>query len=226
MTLWTELESAEFTLAVRGYDRTEVDEFIDGAVSAVRDIEERNSALHAKVNALESELASRRQNSSSIEHAFLEAVEKKQLLLADAERRANEILSRAESHAANKVAAEDVEALREQARVMLEQASGMLSEAQRDAALVRSKAASEGEAAVAEIRIEADRLLAAAEAEAAGIVAGAEQQHDRLVAALRLLQDAVAEMLTTGAERHEVIKVILDGEGAEPAPGDRDAAIA
>ena len=31
MKLWTELESAEFTLAVRGYDRNEVDEFIDAA---------------------------------------------------------------------------------------------------------------------------------------------------------------------------------------------------
>lgn len=226
MKLWTELESAEFTLAVRGYDRAEVDEFIDAAVEAVREVEEKNSALHAKVKALESELAARRQTSNSIEHAFLEAVEKKQLMLEDAEKRANEILARAESHAANTVAAKDVEALREQARVMLEQASAMLADAQREAAMIRSKAASDGEDAVAEIRAEAERLLDAANTEAAAIIAGAEQQHDRLTAALRLLQDAVNEMLTEGAERHEIIKVILDGQGNDAALRGRDAVIA
>ncbi len=71
MKLWTELESAQFTLSVRGYDRDEVDDFIDTAVAAVREVEDRSSALHAKVKALESELAVRRQSSSSVEHAFL-----------------------------------------------------------------------------------------------------------------------------------------------------------
>jgi DivIVA domain-containing protein len=224
--LWTELESAQFTLSVRGYDRDEVDDFLDAAVLAVREVEDRNSALHAKVKALESELALRRQTSSSVEHAFLEAVEKKQLMLADAERRANDILARAESHAADSSVAEDVEALREQARLMLEQASTMLSDAQREAAMIRSNAAAEGQDAVSIIRAEADRMLAAAEAEAAAIVAGAEQQHDRLAAALRLLQDAVAEMLTSGAERHDVIKVVLDDQADAEPSDDRGAAIA
>jgi DivIVA domain-containing protein len=226
MKLWTELEGAEFALAVRGYDRDEVDDFIDAAVSAVREVEDRNSALHAKVKALESELAIRRQSTSSIEHAFLEAVEKKQAMLADAEKRANDILARAESHAANSAAAQDVEALRDQARTMLEQATTMLADAQREAAMIRSNAIAEGEGAVAQIRAEADRMLAAAEAEAAAIVAGAEQQHDRLAAALRLLQDAVGEMLETGAERHEAIRVVLDADGNEPTVGERGAAIA
>jgi DivIVA domain-containing protein len=226
MKLWTELEGAEFALAVRGYDRAEVDDFIDAAVKAVREVEDRNSALHAKVKALESELAIRRQSTSSIEHAFLEAVEKKQAMLADAEKRANDILARAESHAANSAAAQDVEALRDQARTMLEQATTMLADAQREAAMIRSNAIAEGEGAVAQIRAEADRMLAAAEAEAAAIVAGAEQQHDRLAAALRLLQDAVGEMLETGAERHEAIRVVLDADGNEPTVGDRGAAIA
>lgn len=227
MKLWTELEGAGFNLSVRGYDRTEVDEFLDAAVIAVREIEDRNSALHAKVKALESELATRRKTSSSVEHAFLEAVEKKQLMLADAEKRANEILSRAESHTANTVAAQDVEALREQASVMLEQASTMLSDAQREAAMIRSKAAADAEAAVGAVRAEAERMLTAAEAEAGAIVAGAEQQHDRLAAALRLLQDAVSEMLTTGAERHDIIKVVLNEDTLTSQTNDeRGAAIA
>lgn len=225
MKLWTELEAAEFALAVRGYDRDEVDDFIDAAVLAVREIEDRNSALHAKVKALESELVVRRQSSTSIEHAFLEAVEKKQAMLADAEKRAEEILARAESHAASHVSAQEAEALRDQARLMLEQASTMLADAQREAAMIRSNAVAEGEAAVAQIKGEADRMLAAAEAEAAVTIAGAEQQHDRLAAALRLLQDAVTEMLETGAERHEAIRVVL-GDNAGDAAGDRDAAIA
>lgn len=220
--LWTEIEGAQFTLAVRGYDRAEVDEFIDATVEGVRTIEDENSALHAKVKALESELANRRQSSSSVEHAFLEAVEKKQLMLADAEKRANEILERAESHAASSVAAQEAEAIRAQAAVMLEQASAMLSDAERESAMIRAKAASDGEAAVVAIKAEAERMLAAAETEAAAILAGAEQQHDRLAAALRLLQDAVAEMLTSGAERHEIIKVVLDGEESET----QDAAVA
>jgi len=223
--LWTEIEGAQFTLAVRGYDRGEVDDFLDGTVAAVREMEDQNSALYAKVKTLESELASRRQTSSSVEHAFLEAVEKKQLMLADAEKRANEILARAESHAANQPAAEEAEAIREQARLMLEQASQMLSDAERESAMIRANAAAEGETAVVAIKAEAEKMLAAAEAEAAAIVAGAEQQHDRLAAALRLLQDAVAEMLTAGAERHEVIKVVLDRQSLAEAGG-RDAAIA
>mgnify|MGYP001820657406 FL=1 len=226
MKLWTELESAQFTLAVRGYDRDEVDDYIDKAVMAVREVEDRSSALHAKVKALESELALRKQSSSSVEHAFLEAVEKKQLMLADAEKRANEILRRAEGRAVDPVVAEDVEALREQARMMLEQASTMLSDAQREAAMIRSNAAAEGESAIATIRAEAERMLTAAEAEAAAIVAGAEQQHDRLAAALRLLQDAVAEMLTTGAAQHDAIRVALDQDPTGKPSGDRGAAIA
>jgi cell division initiation protein len=221
--LWTKLEGVEFTLAVRGYDRNQVDEFLDSAVIAVREVEDRDSALHAKVKALESELAARRQSSSSVEHAFLEAVEKKQLMLADAEKRANEILSGAASHAATAGSAEDVEALRHQARELLEQASTMLSDAQREAVMIRSKASAEGEAAAASVRAEAGRMLAAAEAEAAGIVAGAEQQHDRLAVALRLLQDAVSEMLTTGAEQHDVIKVAL-GEDSRASQGDNHGA--
>lgn len=226
MKLWTEIEQAQFTLAVRGYDRTEVDEFIDAMVDAVREVEDKNSALHAKVKVLEAEVANSRRTSSSVEHAFLEAVEKKQLMLADAERRANEILERAESHAASSPAAIEAEALREQASLMLEQASGMLTDAERESAMIRSKAAAEGEGAVTAIKAEAERMLAAAEAEAAAIVAGAEQQHDRLAAALRLLQDAVAEMLATGAERHEVIKVVLGEADEAEAHTDRGAAIA
>ena len=226
MKLWTEIEQAQFTLAVRGYDRTEVDEFIDAMVAAVRDVEDKSSALYAKVKVLESEVANRRETSSSVEHAFLEAVEKKQLMLADAERRANEIMERAESHAANSPSAQEAEALRAQASLMLEQASRMLTDAERESAMIRSKAAAEGEGAVAAIRTEAERMLAAAEAEAAAIVAGAEQQHDRLAAALRLLQDAVAEMLTSGAEHHEVIKVVLSDTDEVATHTDRGAAIA
>lgn len=226
MKLWTELEAAEFAIAVRGYDKDEVDDFVEAAVIAVREVEDQNSALHAKVKALESELAIRRQSSSSIEQAFLDAVEKKQVMLADAEKRANEILARAESHATNSATAEDVEALRDQARLMLEQASTMLADSQQEAAMIRSNAAAEGESAVAQIKAEAERMLAAAEAEAAAIVAGAEQQHDRLAAALRLLQDAVGEMLQTGAEQHEAIRVVLDGNGNDRAVPGQGAAIA
>ena len=225
MKVWTEIERAQFTLAVRGYDREEVDEFLDQAVAAVREVEDRNSALLAQVKALESELASRRQSSSSVEHAFLAAVEKKQAMLADAERRANEILERAERTAGTTAAAEEVEALRAQARLMLEQASTMLSDAEREAAMIRSKAAAEGENAVTAIKAEAQKMLTAAQSEAAAIVAGAEQQHDRLAAALRLLQDAVAEMLTTGAEQHDVIKVVLE-EHAALAGNDQGTAVA
>jgi DivIVA domain-containing protein len=225
VNLWTEIEGAQFSLAVRGYDRGEVDEFIDEAVAAVRELEDKNSALHGKVKALETELASRRETSESIEHAFLEAVEKKQLMLADAERRANEILARAESHAASGSGVAEAEALREQAKFMLDQASTMLADAERESAMIRSRAAAEGERAVTVIKTEAERMLAAAEAEAAAIVAGAEQQHDRLAAALRLLQDAVGEMLTTGAEQHEIIKVVLDKQSADALPMS-DAAIA
>lgn len=224
--LWTKLEEAQFTLAVRGYDRDEVDNFIDTAIVAVREIEDRNSALHAKVKALDSELANSRRVSSSVEHAFLDAVEKKQLMLADAEKRATEILARAESHAAHNNAGEEAEQLRTQAGLMLEQASSMLNEAERESVMIRTRAAADGEDAVARIRAEAERMLAAAEAEAAGIVAGAEQQHDRLAAALRLLQDAVAEMLSTGAARHEVIKVVLGADDVAIAQDDHGAAIA
>mgnify|MGYP001818630843 CR=1 FL=1 len=226
MKLWTEIEEAQFNLAVRGYDRGEVDDFLDSMVIAVRDIEDRNSALHAKVKALESELVNRREASSSVEHAFLEAVEKKQLMLADAEKRANEILARAESHAASSATGAEVEAIREQAKLMLEQASQMLSDAERESAMIRSRAASDGEVAVSSIRAEAERMLSAAEAEAAAIVAGAEQQHDRLAAALRLLQDAVGEMLSSGAERHEVIKVVLGDSDSEEIGNEHGAAIA
>lgn len=226
MKLWSEIERAQFSLAVRGYDRGEVDDFLDATVTAVRELEDKNSTLHGKVKALESELAARRETSASIEHAFLEAVEKKQAMLADAEKRANEILSNAESHAANSAGAVEVEALREQAKLMLDQASTMLADAERESTMIRSKAAAEGERAVAVIKGEAERMLAAAEAEAAAIVAGAEQQHERLAAALRLLQESVSEMLTAGAERHEIIKVVLDRNRMAETAANHDVAMA
>lgn len=226
MKLWTELESAQFTLSVRGYDRDEVDDFLDRFILAVRDVEDRNSALHAKIKVLESEVATRKETSSSVEHAFLDAVEKKQLMLADAERRADEILAKAESHAASTVAADEAEVLRAHAGEMLDQASEMLADAERESVLIKSRAAAEGEEAVAMIRAEADRMLAAASTEAGAIVAGAEQQHDRLAAALRLLQDAVADMLVAGAERHDVIKVVLDSDEVAALQDNRGVAIA
>ncbi|MDX2344304.1 MAG: DivIVA domain-containing protein [Acidimicrobiia bacterium] len=226
MKLWTELEGAQFTLAVRGYDRDEVDDLLDTAVIGIREVEDRNSALHAKLKALESELANSKRTSSSAEHAFLDAVEKKQLMLADAEQRATEILATAESDAAGNVVGKEAEALRAQASLMLDQASAMLADAEGESVLIRSRAAADGEDAVIRIKAEAERMLAAAEAEAAGIVASAEQQHDRLAGALRLLQDSVAEMLTAGAERHEVIKVVLDSGDVPNHAADRGAAIA
>jgi DivIVA domain-containing protein len=226
MKLWTEIEGAEFTLAVRGYDREEVDAFLDAAIVGVREVEEENSALHAKVNKLVNELESTRAKSTSVEHAFLEAVEQKQRMLADAERRATEILAAAESHVGKSEAEKEVAGLRSQARLMLEQAREMLAAAEREAASIRLAAAGDGEAAVAAIKAEAEKILAAAESEAAGIVEGAQKQHDRLVAALRLLQDAVREMLVTGAQKHEAIKVVLDATDSTSASQVEDAAIA
>lgn len=226
MKLWTEIEGAEFTLAVRGYDREEVDAFIDAVVVGVREVEEENSALHAKVKKLATEIDSNRAKSTSVEHAFLEAVEQKQRLLADAERRATEILAAAESHAGKSEAEKEVAALRSQSRLMLEQAREMLAAAEREAASIRLAAAGDGEAAVAAIKAEAERMLAAAESEAVGIVEGAQKQHDRLVAALRLLQDAVGEMLTTGAQEHDAIKVVLNAADPSSTSHVEDAAIA
>ena len=42
----------------------------------------------------------------------------------------------------------------------------------------------------------------------------------------RATQDAVAEMLETGAERHEAIRVVLGDNPADTVAGDRGAAIA
>lgn len=226
MKLWTDIEGAEFTLAVRGYDREEVDAFLDAVAVGVREVEEENSALHAKVKKLATEIDSNRAKSTSVEHAFLEAVEQKQRLLADAERRASEILAAAESNAGKSEAEQEVAGLRSKARLMLEQAREMLAAAEREAASIRLAAAGDGESAVTAIKAEAERMLAAAESEAATIVESAQKQHDRLVAALRLLQDAVGEMLTSGAEEHDAIKVVLNAADPSRTSREEDAAIA
>lgn len=221
--LWSDVENAEFTLAVRGYDRGEVDDFIDRTARAVRDVEEQNSALHAKLKTLETDLAATREKASSVEHAFLDAVEHKQRLLAEAEQEAIEILAAAESHVGSVDSAEG-SVRREAARKMLEEAAAVLAAAKEESVRIRSAAVADGEAVLEDLRRDAVAMRATAQVEADSIVAGARHRRDQLVAALRLLQEAVREMLETGARDHEAIRVILT-ETVETASSDPTVAM-
>ncbi len=141
-------QAPSFTVSLRGYDREEVDEYLDSlaeALGQVNDAEEHNRRLHAHINRLNSrirELEERIRSDEPRSGSLL--AERIGILLREAEDAATETISTAEVKAAG----------------LVSEAEAKVAEAEQEARASNAKAEQEAQ------RIEAAARAGAAEVEA------------------------------------------------------------
>lgn len=95
----TDVESKAFTQALRGYQMDEVDDFLDEVMTTLKAHEQRLREAQDRIRSLESDLASRGGDESTISRAFLAAQRSADALIADAETEAVKIKREAEAEA-------------------------------------------------------------------------------------------------------------------------------
>ncbi|HUO46413.1 MAG TPA: DivIVA domain-containing protein [Acidimicrobiia bacterium] len=95
----TDIESKAFTQALRGYQMDEVDDFLDEVMTTLKAHEQRLREAQDRIRSLESDLASRGGDESTISRAFLAAQRSADALIADAETQAVRIKREAEAEA-------------------------------------------------------------------------------------------------------------------------------
>jgi len=158
--------SPRFTLSLRGYDKVEVDEYLEELSARSGEFDAQLNAYEERARALEHQKQRMAARIAELEdairsespHTVRALGERISLILGEAETGAEETLSQARSHADSLVAdaEREAETLRRQASMYSAQAQETLAGAQRQAEEL------------------AERLEADAKARAAGIVADAE----------------------------------------------------
>jgi DivIVA domain-containing protein len=220
--LWADIENADFTLVKRGYEPAEVDAFLDRLGEAVKDLEGEVAAAHGKINAQKRQIGELSGRDDSVEQTILAAVDRKQAILDDAERRAQKIIGEAERRA-QKLAEgpdADVAQVHAEAEKVLLHAQQSLEKAEEEAERLRAEAAEEADKLLVEARRDSLAVLEESKAEATRILEAARRQHKELTTLLRALKASVADMLTGAEERHETIRVVLsDEEATAETPG-------
>ncbi len=184
----TDVEVTEFSTAMRGYDRDEVNAFVQRVARAMADLEERVNIATTRAERLDKELRDLRRADDRAAQVYAEAVVAKEDMLARAAAEAADIVAAARERAAT---ATDAGAAIEAAEA---RAAEIESEARREAEAMATAAA----IGLEEARKEADRLVAAAreraQEEARRILTDAEAEHAELTAALRQLRGLVADL--------------------------------
>ena len=239
----TAIDAVEFESVRRGYEPGAVDGFLASLRTQVTTLEDELRGARVKVASLEKTIAGIAEREAAAESAYVAASDAKQKLLEEAEAKAAEIIRDAAATSGDDEAAEH---LRREAEQILLQAKKQLKAAERE----RAAAESQSETIVREAEHRADELVAAAKDEGRSIVtearrvaletvAGSQRDAEDLLAAtrseqaqivahLQALKRAVADMLATGRESNEHIRVVL-GDGAvvtEAESGDAEAGAA
>jgi DivIVA domain-containing protein len=240
-----ELRDASFASAVRGYDRREVDRYVQRVNRVIAELEVSRSPESAVRHALDRVadqtggiLQRARETAEEITHtAGAEAEE----TTARARAEANEIIAHAKSAAEQMVAEAETEAARrvKQGESELETLRAQGQAARADAEETTARAKVEGSEIVAKAKTEAERIVARANSEAAQRMERAEQQLEALrtqtEAAMRGLRadtDAIEEeRRNLFNEIHELATrleqlVSPPEEGVEPEAEESKAAAA
>ena len=109
-----DIQEKEFEIKMRGYDRDEVDDFLDEVIDTFDILYKTNKSLQQQVDALEKEKAQASEARESVELARYQCEEMKKQAKAEAER----ILNEAKNSAANSQKGIETEFLRKQEMIL------------------------------------------------------------------------------------------------------------
>src|SRR5438270_9228322 len=183
-----------FTVSLRGYDRMEVDEYLDSlaeALGQVEEAEDRCRGLQAHVDRLNSRIADLEERiGSEAPRSGVVLGERIAILLRSAEETASDTVNRAEVQAA-----EMLERAREEVGQAEDQARGALLRAEEQARRIEAAA-----------RAQATEIMAEAEARAGARTRQIEQWAEQVVSHTRAEE---ARMLTEQQEKREEARVEL-----------------
>ncbi len=194
-----------FTVSLRGYDRMEVDEYLDSlaeALGQVEEAEDRNRAMQAHIERLNTRIADLEERiSKDVPRTGAVLGERIAILLRGAEETAADTIGRAEATAAGMIekAREEVASAEDQARGAIargeEQARRIEAAARAEAAEIVAEAEARATARTRQIEQWAEQVISHTRAEEARMLAEQKEKRERGEAELRALaeqRDAVA----------------------------------
>lgn len=221
----TAIETVEFDVVRRGYETNKVDGFLKSIGRHVTALEDQLRQAQVKVASLEKTIAGIKEREEAAETAYFAAAEAKQNLLKEAEARAAEILR--EATAGMPADDEDAERMQREAEQILLQSKKQLKAVERERAAAESQtetivrdaqrradelvaaATDEGRSIVTEARRVALETVSGSQRDAEELLAATRTEQDQIIEHIRALKEAVADMLESGAQSSERIRVIL-----------------
>ena len=206
----TKTHNPSFTVSLRGYDREEVDDYIDSlaeAMEQVDDAEEHNRRLQAHINRLNARIKELEDRiSSDSPRTGVVVGERIGILLREAEDTATETITRAEARAAEIMAGADAKSLEADEIVRTAVARGedqgrrIESAARAEAADIVAEAEARATARTRQIEQWAEQVISHTRAEEARML---REQQERKRA-------AVAELNTLAESRESASSVLMD----------------
>lgn len=194
-TLSTALEDTTFPLSRRGYDTSAVDKFMDNLKGLVATLEGRLMLSISKSGSLESQMRTVGDAEHVAEAAFLAAADAKRRLLAQAERKAAEIIAEANAAAARLLG--EPERAVEQARItadeMLSNAVKRIDASDTEASSILARAELTARAMLMDAEHKARDLASNAQQSTTHDIAHATREYERIQVLLSSLKQAVAE---------------------------------
>ncbi|MDE3204007.1 MAG: DivIVA domain-containing protein [Acidobacteriota bacterium] len=188
-----------FTVSLRGYDRMEVDEYLDSlaeALGQVEEAEDRNRAMQAHIERLNTRIADLEERiSKDVPRTGAVLGERIAILLRGAEETAADTIGRAEATAAGMIekAREEVASAEDQARGAIargeEQARRIEAAARAEAAEIVAEAEARATARTRQIEQWAEQVISHTRAEEARMLAEQKEKRERGEAELRALAD-------------------------------------
>jgi DivIVA domain-containing protein len=210
-TLSTKLEDTTFPLSRRGYDTAAVDRFMDNLKEVVVELEARLMVAMSKSGSLEHQMRAVGDAEHVAEAAFVAAADAKRRLIAQAERKASEIIAEANASAARLVGEPEraVEKARRDADEMLSEAVKRIEASDAQAARIIERAELTARTTLADARNSATEISSNAQESTTHDIAHATREYERIQVLLSSLKRAVADSMAELDTAHP----------AEVAPG-------
>jgi cell division septum initiation protein DivIVA len=183
-----EQETSGFDVVLRGYDRRQVEDYVERVEVALAEADrehledgERLAALSQEVAALQVRLADAEQRAAGLPEPASRIGERLATMLRLAEEEAEQIVTQAQERAAASTAerTEDLDRRELDVRSAAAEAEQTRLDAQRDAEAVRSRAQQEAQALQADARRQADAAVGQAREEADHLVRSATEEAAR-----------------------------------------------
>lgn len=208
-----------FTVSLRGYDRMEVDEYLDSlaeALGQVEEAEDRNRAMQAHVDRLNARIADLEEKiGNDVPRTGAVLAERIAILLRSAEETAADTIGRAEAAAAAMLdkAHEEVASAEDQARGAIargdEQARRIEAAARAEAAEIVAEAEARASARTRQIEQWAEQVISHTRAEEARLLAEQKEQRERAESELKDRKEkAEAELQALADQRDAVAETI------------------